>query len=174
MHNHTQNRHKTRQKHRYNKIPLFRSISFPIITLSYICFLSMKSIIFRATVKSFLIFCACCMVIDSFQKRSIMNMQLRQCFPETSFSDWKKARFCLAFFISKTSQMCSKKARISKSGFTKAELATVAAHQLKWQHCWPQSYAYCYVTVQKESNKSFWIQIKEMARSKDFSGPDRP
>jgi len=45
----------------------------------------------------------------------------------------EKARFCLAFLISKKSQRCSKKARISKSGFKKARLATLlcSAH-LRW------------------------------------------
>jgi len=38
-------------------------------------------------------------------------------------------------------------------------LLDLAANQLKWQHCRPQSYAFCYVTVQKESNKNFWTQI---------------
>ena len=33
------------------------------------------------------------MVINSFQKRFVMNMQLRQCIPELSFSDWKKPDF---------------------------------------------------------------------------------
>jgi len=50
----------------------------------------------------------------------------------------EKARFCLAFFISKKSQRCSKKARISKSGFKKAKLATLlAGHQTeKRGSCW--------------------------------------
>jgi len=42
---------KTRQNHRYNTSPIFRSIFVPVITLSCICFLSITSIIFRATVK---------------------------------------------------------------------------------------------------------------------------
>jgi len=33
-----------------------------------------------------------------------------------------------------------------------------AVNQLKWQHCWPQSYAFSYVPVQKESNKNFCTQ----------------
>jgi len=37
-------------------------------------------------------------------------------------------------------------------------LLDLAANQLKWQHCWPQSYAFCDVTVQKELNKILWIQ----------------
>jgi len=35
-------------------------------------------------------------------------------------------------------------------------LRDTAANQLKWQHCWLQSYAFCYTTVQKESKKNFW------------------
>jgi len=43
-----------------------------------------------------------------------------QAFPTEKKSE--KARFCLAFYFQK-SQRCSKKARISKSGFKKAKLA---------------------------------------------------
>jgi len=35
-------------------------------------------------------------------------------------------------------------------------LQDLAANQLKWQYCWAQSYAFCY--VQKESYKNFWTQ----------------
>jgi len=60
-----------------------------------------------------------------------MNMQLRQCFARAkpirlkmSQKNPEKPDFS-GFFISKKSQRCSKKARISKSGFRKAKLATL-------------------------------------------------
>jgi len=34
-------------------------------------------------------------------------------------------------------------------------LISLAENHLKWQHCWLQSHALCYVTAQKESNKNF-------------------
>ena len=43
---------KTHQEHRYT-IPLFRSIFFRVIMLLYVCFLSIKLIIFKVTVKYF-------------------------------------------------------------------------------------------------------------------------
>jgi len=42
------------------------------------------------------------MVIDSFQKRSVMNMEVRHCFSRAKPFPLKKARFCLFFcFFSK-------------------------------------------------------------------------
>jgi len=65
------------------------------------------------------------MVIDPRHKRFVMNMQLRQCFarakPILLKTSQKKPDFS-DIFISKKSQRCSKKARISKSGFKKAAL----------------------------------------------------
>jgi len=68
------------------------------------------------------------MVIDSFQKRFLMNMQLRQCFSRAKLFQLKKVKksqvlSVFFFLISKKSQRCSKKARISKSGFKTAKLA---------------------------------------------------
>jgi len=50
------------------------------------------------------------MVIDYHEKRFVMNRQLRQCFTRAKLFRLKKARFCLAFHISKKSQRCLKKA----------------------------------------------------------------
>ena len=73
------------------------------------------------------------MVIDSFQKRFLMNMQLRQCIskakPFRLKKKTEKARFCLAFFDFQKCQRCSKKARISEPGFKKAKLATLLSAQ---------------------------------------------
>ena len=67
--------------------------------------------------------------MDSFQKRFLMDMQLRQCVsrskPFRLKKSQKKSDFVWLFFISKKSQRCSKKARISKYGFKKAKLATL-------------------------------------------------
>jgi len=46
MHNQTKIDIKTRQKHRYNAIPLLEAFSCPVNTLAYICFLSVTSMIF--------------------------------------------------------------------------------------------------------------------------------
>jgi len=52
------------------------------------------------------------MVIDSFQKRFVMNTPV-------------KVRFCLDFFDLQKKPKVFKKARISKSGFKKAKLANL-------------------------------------------------
>jgi len=62
------------------------------------------------------------MVIDSFQKRFVMNMQLRQCFSRAKPFRLKKAKFCLA--LNQEKPEVFKKARSSKSGFKKAKFAT--------------------------------------------------
>jgi len=119
MHNQIQKHMKPRQKQRYNTIAIFRSILFPVITLSYICFLSITSMIFKATVKSLQYSLHPAMVIDSSQKRFVIYMKLRQCFV--------RAKPFRLFLIFKKSESFSKKAGISKSGFKKAELATLSS-----------------------------------------------
>jgi len=47
-------------------------------------------------------------------------------FQSQAFPTEKKPDFVWLFLISKKSQRCSKKARISKSAFKKAKLATLA------------------------------------------------
>jgi len=59
-----------------------------MIALLYICFLSTTSIIFRVAV---LLFSAPYMVIDSREKRFVMNMQLRQCFARAKLFRLKKS-----------------------------------------------------------------------------------
>jgi len=75
------------------------TMSFPGITLSYICFLSITLIIIRATVKSFQhkVFCAPCMFIDlRLFSEEICNDRLicssDNVLPEPSLSHQKKAR----------------------------------------------------------------------------------
>jgi len=53
-------------------------------------------------------FFALCMVIDSCQKRFVMNMQLRRCFAKDNPFRLKKARFCLAFVFSKKANCVEK------------------------------------------------------------------
>jgi len=68
------------------------------------------------------------MVIDSFHKSFVMNMQLRQCFSrDKPFRLQKSLILPVFFFISTKSQRCSKKTRISKSGFKdkKSKMATL-------------------------------------------------
>ena len=60
-------------------------------------------------------------------------MQLRQCFPEPSLSDWKKPDFVF-FFNFQKSQRCSKKVRILKSGFKKVKLATLTTSSTTGKH----------------------------------------
>jgi len=55
----------------------------------------------------------------------VMNMQLWQCFSRAKLFRLKKARFCLAFFDFQKNPKAFKNARISKSGFKKAKLATL-------------------------------------------------
>jgi len=54
-----------------------------------------------------------------------MNMQHQTIFFEIQAFPTEKNRFLSVFFISKKSQRCSKKARISKPGFKKAKLTTL-------------------------------------------------
>jgi len=62
------------------------------------------------------------MVIYSFQKRFVMNMQLRHCFSRAKPFRLKKSQI-----LSRPKVL--KKARILKSGFKKAKLATLASSQ---------------------------------------------
>jgi len=55
------------------------AIYFPLTTLSYNCFLLNTLKIFRVTVKSWQYSLHPAMVIDSRQKRFVMNMQLIHC-----------------------------------------------------------------------------------------------
>jgi len=118
---------KTCQNHRYNKIPLFKTIFFHRNYIVTHLFLINSIDHFQGNSKIFSIFYASCMVIDSFQKR--MNTQLRQCFSRAKSCRPKKSQkkpdFVWLFLICKKSQRCSKKSRISKSGFKKAKLATL-------------------------------------------------
>ena len=59
--------------------------------------------------KIFSIFWATCVVTDSFQKRFVINMQLRQYFQSQAFPTVRKtgqARFCLAFFDFQQNSIC--------------------------------------------------------------------
>ena len=73
------------------------------------------------------------MVIDSVQKRYVMNMQLQQCFSRAKPFWLKKARksqILSGFFYFQKKRTVLKKARIFKSGFEKAKLATLAGTQI--------------------------------------------
>jgi len=69
------------------------------------------------------------MVIDSFQKRFLMNMHLRQCFsrakPFRLKKIQKKPDFVWLFLISKKSQRCSKI----------PEFQNLASKKPNWWHC---------------------------------------
>jgi len=83
---------KTRQKHRYNKISIIRSSflsrNYTLIHL----FLTNNIDHFQVNSKIFAIFCTPCMVMDSRQRRFVMNMQFRQCFAWAKPFRLKKAR----------------------------------------------------------------------------------
>jgi len=64
------------------------------------------------------------MVIDSRQKRFVMNMQLRQCCDRANAFRLKKARFCLAFLF-------PKKPKVLK----KPEFQTLASKKPNWPDC---------------------------------------
>ena len=109
---------KTRQKHRYNTIPIFRSIFFPrCYTVAHLCFIKYTENC-QGNSKIFAIFFAPCMVIDSRQKWLVMNMQLRKCFPRAKLFLLKKARFCLAFFDFQKGQNFNIWLQISQTGNT--------------------------------------------------------
>ena len=64
------------------------------------------------------------MVIDSRQKRFVMNMQLRQCCDRANAFRLKKARFCLAFLFPKKPKV-----------FKKPEFQTLASKKPNWPDC---------------------------------------
>jgi len=74
------------------------------------------------------------MVIDFFQKRFVINTQLRQCFSRVKSCRLKKSQkrpdFVWLFFASKKKPKVLKKARISKSDFKKAKLSTLLLQPL--------------------------------------------
>jgi len=68
---------------------------------------------------------------------------------------------CYLLNLTTVRNILKKLANFSFEDFTSNSekiLLDLAANQLKWQHCWPQAYAFCCVTAQKESNKNFWTQ----------------
>jgi len=78
------------------------------------------------------------MVIDSFQERFVMNMQLWQVFAEPSLSDWKKAeknRFCLAFL-----DFQNKPKALKKSQNFQNEI--LASKKPNWQPWWNARYSH--------------------------------
>jgi len=66
------------------------------------------------------------MVLDSFQRRFVMNMQLRQCFFRSKPFLLKKARFCLAFFDFQKKPKVFKKSQNFKN---------LASKNSSWQPC---------------------------------------
>jgi len=85
---------------------------------------------FQGHSKIFSIFCASCMVIDSFQKKSVIKCSSDNVFPEPSLSDWKKVRFCLDF---------QKKPSVQQ----KAEFQNLASTKADWQPCLQRLVAKC-------------------------------
>jgi len=135
MHNQTKIDFKTLQKHRYNTIPIFRIIfllrNYAVVHLFLINNIDHP----YGNTKIFAIFCGPCMVIDSRKKRLVMNMQLRKCFARAKQFRMKKARFSLAFFDFQKKPKVFKKARISKSGFKNAKLATLVVRRFCSFYC---------------------------------------
>jgi len=64
------------------------------------------------------------MVIDSFQKIFVMNVQLRQCFSGAKSFRLKKARFCLAFFDSQKKPKVFKKSQKFKIWLQISQIGT--------------------------------------------------
>jgi len=92
---------KTRQEHRYNTIPIFRSIFFSMITLTYICFLSNTSNCFRETIKSFNILYT--LHGHRLQSEEICNEYAAQTmFCQSQAFPTEKARFCLPSALKKS------------------------------------------------------------------------
>ena len=105
------------------QIPIFRSILFPRnYTFVHLSLIN-KVDHFQGSSEIFAMFCAPCTVIDSRQKRFVMNMHLRKCF--TLFR-LKKPDFVWLFFGFHKKPKALKKSRISKSDFKKAKFVTLA------------------------------------------------
>ena len=98
------------------------------------------------------------MVINSFQKRFVINMQLRQCFSRAKPFQLKTSQnepdFVRLFFSSKKARGVQKKAsRIWKSGFKKAKLATLPAYVKLRIH----SITLCGITIQIVTHRVDWF-----------------
>jgi len=93
---------KTRKKHRYNTISIYRNIFFPrnytVVHLFYQVHLN----IFRRTVKSLQYSCT---VIDSGQKRFVVNIQLRECFARTRTKPFRLKKPDFVWILFKNSQV---------------------------------------------------------------------
>jgi len=93
---------KTHQKHRFNTIPIFKSIFFPRNCTAVHLFLIKYIEHFQGNSTIFAIFFAPCMVIDSCQKKFMMIMQLKQCFVRAKpFPTEKQLGFVWLFLIFK-------------------------------------------------------------------------
>jgi len=89
---------KTRRKHRYNTIPIFRSSFFPLnYTAVHLCFTKYIANC-QGNSNILAIFFTPCMVIYSRQKRFVMNMQLRQCFVRGTLFRPKKSQILSNLF----------------------------------------------------------------------------
>jgi len=99
---------KTRQKHRYNTIPLLGSIFFPRPRNYSVGHLFLINNIehFYGNSKIFSIFCAPCVVIDSFQNKFVMDVQLIQCLFQSQAFPTERSQILSGFCISKKSQRC--------------------------------------------------------------------
>jgi len=130
MHNQTKIDFKTLQKHRYNTIPIFRSIfllrNYAVVHLFLINNIDHP----YGNTKIFAIFCGPCMVIDSRKKRLVMNMQLRQCFARAKPFRMKKARFSLAFFDFQKKPKVFKKSQNFKIWLQKCQIGNPGCETL--------------------------------------------
>ena len=89
---------KTHQKHRYNTIPIFRSIFLPRNYTVVHLFLINSINRFYGNSEIIAIFFTPCMVTDSRQKILVVNMQIRQCFARAKPFKLKKRQILSGFF----------------------------------------------------------------------------
>jgi len=100
---------KTYPKRGYNTIPIFGSVTFPRNYTVVHLFLIINIDDFRGNSKYLQYSVHSALIIESRQKRFVMNLQLRQCFTKAKPFQLKKARFCLALFYFQKSQSIQKR-----------------------------------------------------------------
>jgi len=124
---------KTHQKHRFNTIPIFKSIFFPRNCTAVHLFLIKYIEHFQGNSTIFAIFFAPCMVIDSCQKKFMMIMQLKQCFVRAKpFPTEKQLGFVWFFWFSKIIWLLLFDFQISQVHWKKARILSHIGNPVLW------------------------------------------
>ena len=100
---------KTYPKYGYNTIPIFGRVTFPRNYTVVHLFLIINVDDVRGNSKYLQYSVHSALVIQSRQKRFVMNLQLRQCFPKPSHSNWKSQILPGSFLFPKKPKVFKKR-----------------------------------------------------------------